>query len=94
MVMTAPLAAPWPPSWAPARSSSTSPVATPTRTRSRIPPGRRRSSAAWMSSPARTARYASKPSEADAPNNAITASPTYFSTTPRQRRSTEATVPK
>ncbi|PSK58059.1 hypothetical protein B0E53_06986 [Micromonospora sp. MH33] len=94
VVITAPLAAPCPPSRVPARSTSTSPVATPTRIRSRVPAGSRRSSAAWISSPARTPRYASNPSEPCAPNSAITASPTYFSTTPCHRRSTAATVPK
>jgi hypothetical protein len=94
VVITAPLAVPCPPSRVPARSTSTSPVATPTRIRSRMPAGVRRSTARWISSPARTARYASKPSEACAPKSAITASPMYFSTTPFHRRSTPATVSK
>jgi hypothetical protein len=93
---TLPLTIPTPPSCAAATSTITSPVANPTRVATRNPPpsGRPRN-ASWMPSPARTA--AAAPSArwcVDRPNTAMTASPTYFSTTPPQPRTTADTAAK
>ena len=93
VLTTSPARMAWPPSWAAATSTSASPVAMPTRNASPLP-SVSRASARCTSSPARTHRTASVSVATGAPNSTITASPTYFSTTPPYWRTIRRTVAK